>query len=174
MRARGHWMHFGRIRDSHKGKIPNEDLVLSQTRIFGPPPPLPPLSDRFCKKSEKIRIDSEWPETARNRKKNFCPLVTPPRKKLRKIFKNFFENFLKVVQNHLKREKNSKIFFSFFFSYTEKKLRKIFKFFFWKFFESCSESSETWKKLKKKFFIFSLFWVRLGESTPKALGILNH
>ena len=81
--------------------------VKSQTRIFGPPP----LSDRFCKKSEKIRIDSEWPETARNRKKNFCPLVTPPRKKLRKIFKNFFENFLKVVQNHLKREKNLKFFF---------------------------------------------------------------
>ena len=47
--------------------------VLSQTRIFGPPPPLPPLSDRFCKKSEKIRIDSEWPETARNRKKKFAP-----------------------------------------------------------------------------------------------------
>ena len=39
------------------GFIANED--------FGPPP----LSDRFCKKSEKIRIDSEWPETARNRKK---------------------------------------------------------------------------------------------------------
>ena len=59
------------------GFIANED--------FWSPPPLPPLSDRFCKKSEKIRIDSEWPETARNQKKNFCPLVTP-QKKLRKIF----------------------------------------------------------------------------------------
>ena len=49
-----------------------------------------------------------------------------------------------------------------------------FDFFFQKFFESCSESSETWKKLKKKIFVFSLFWVRLGESTPKVLGILNH
>ena len=93
-------------------------------------PPAPPYRIDFTKNRKKIRIDSEWPETARNRKKNFCPLVTPPRKKLRKIFKNFFENFLKVVQNHLKREKNSKFFFSFFFSYTEKKLRKIFKFFF--------------------------------------------
>ena len=78
--------------------------VLSQTRILAPP-----LSDRFCKKSEKIRIDSEWPETARNRKKKICPLVTP------RPNKNFFENFLKVVQNHLKREKNSKIFFLHFF-----------------------------------------------------------
>ena len=43
-------------------------LVKSQARIFGPPP-----SDQFCKKSEKFRIDSEWPETARNRKKNISP-----------------------------------------------------------------------------------------------------
>ena len=49
--------------------------VLSQTRILAPP-----LSDRFCKKSEKIRIDSEWPETARNRKKKFAPWW-PPQKK---------------------------------------------------------------------------------------------
>ena len=54
-------------------------LVKSQARIFAPP-----LSDQFCKKSEKFRIDSEWPETARNRKKNFCPLVTPPEKNLEK------------------------------------------------------------------------------------------
>ena len=175
MRARGHWMHFGRICDSHKGKIPNEDLVLSQTRIFGPPPPLPPPIGSILQKIGKNqnRLRMAW--NGEKSKKKILPLGDPPpRKKLRKIFKNFFENFLKVVQNHLKREKNSKNFFSFFFSYTEKKLRKIFKFFFWKFFESCSESSETWKKLKKKFFIFSLFWVRLGESTPKALGILNH
>ena len=98
--------------------------VLSQTRIFGPPRP-PPYRIDFTKNRKKIRIDSEWPETARNRKKKFCPLVTPPEKKLRKIFKTFFENFLKVVQNHLKREKNS-IFFSIFFSYNRKKLRKIF------------------------------------------------
>ena len=51
---------------------------------------VPPLSDRFCKKSEKIRIDSEWPETARNRKKILPLGDPPPRKKLRKIFKIFF------------------------------------------------------------------------------------
>ena len=84
-------------------------LVKSQARIFAPP-----LSDQFCKKSEKFRIDSEWPETARNRKKKFAPWW-PPQKK------TYFENFLKVVQNHLKREKNSKNFFSFFFQLYRKK-----------------------------------------------------
>ena len=77
------------------GFIANED--------FWSPPAPPPLSDRFCKKSEKIRIDSEWPETARNRKKNFCPLVTPPKKKFSKFV---LKNFMKVVQNHLKRREN--------------------------------------------------------------------
>ena len=72
---------------SYFGFIANED--------FWSPPPLPPLSDRFCKKSEKIRIDSEWPETARNRKKKFCPLVTPPPKKTLKNFQIFF---LKIFQ----------------------------------------------------------------------------
>ena len=85
--------------------------VLSQTRIFGPPRP-PPYRIDFTKNRKKIRIDSEWPETARNRKKNFAPWWPPPRKKLKKLKKNF-----------------------------------------WKFFESCSESSETWKKLDF-FFIF--------------------
>ena len=91
--------------------------VKSQTRIFGPPPPLPPLTDWFCNKSEKnqckfgihefwvnsgytnfgppppsflqkFRIDSEWPKTARNRIKIFCPLVTPPLDRARR------QNFL--------------------------------------------------------------------------------
>ena len=54
------------------GKISKED--------FWSPPAPPPLSDRFCKKSEKIRIDSEWPNSARNRKKKL-PLGDPPQKK---------------------------------------------------------------------------------------------
>ena len=109
------------------------------------------------KKSEKIRINSEWPETARNRKKKICPLVTPPRKKLRKIFKNFFENFLKVVQNHLKREKNSKIFFSFFFSYTEKNLEKFSNFFFENFSKVVQNHLKREKNSKKKFSFFPYF-----------------
>ena len=78
--------------------------VLSQTRILAPP-----LSDRFCKKSEKIRIDSEWPNSARNRKKNFCPLVTPPRKKLRKIFKIFFQKFFESCSESSKTSRKLKI-----------------------------------------------------------------
>ena len=53
--------------------------VLSQTRIFGPPRP-PPYRIDFTKNRKKIRIDSEWPETARNRKKNFAPWWPPPKK----------------------------------------------------------------------------------------------
>ena len=34
---------------------------------------------------EKFWIDTEWLETARNRRKKICHLVTPTRKKLRKI-----------------------------------------------------------------------------------------
>ena len=74
-------------------------------RIFGPPRLLPPPIGSIFQKSEKnqnrlrmalngkklkkkiapwgpppqkIRIDSEWPETVRNQKKKICPLVTPP------------------------------------------------------------------------------------------------
>ena len=43
------------------GFIANED--------FGPPP----YRIDFTKNRKKIRIDSEWPETARNRKKKFAP-----------------------------------------------------------------------------------------------------
>ena len=122
------------------GFIANED--------FGPPP----LSDRFCKKSEKIRIDSEWPETARNRKKNFCPLVTPP---LKKLFLKIFWKLFRIIWN-VKKTRN---FFFNFFSYSRKNLKKFSKF-FWKFFESCSESSETWKKLN--FFLYFFPYFGLG------------
>ena len=103
--------------------------VLSQTRIFGPPrpPPIGSILQKIGKNQNRLRM--AW--NGEKSKKKFCPLVTPPRKKLRKIFKNFFENFLKVVQNHLKREKNSKFFFPYFSVITEKNLEKFFKFFFW-------------------------------------------
>ena len=107
------------------GFIANED--------FGPPP----LSDRFCKKSEKIRISSEWPETARNRKK-IAPWWPPPRKKLRK------------------REKNSKIFFFIFFSYNRKKLKK-FWIFFLKIFRKLFRIIRNVKKTRKIIFHFKNF-----------------
>ena len=56
------------------GKIANEDF-------WSPPrPPPPPYRIDFAKNRDKIRIYSEWPNSARNRKKKFCPLVTPPKK----------------------------------------------------------------------------------------------
>ena len=129
---------------------PNKKFqVKFQKRIFGPPCPSPPIGLIL----QKIRSNSEWPETMRNWKKNFAPWW-PPQKKIQFFFKFFF----KVVQNHLKRQENWKSQKNFFFSYDQKKLRKIFKKkFFQKFFESCSESSETWKKLKKKISLFSLY-----------------
>ena len=45
-------------KNSELGKI-------KQMRIFGPPHLSPSLSNQFCKKSEKFRINSEWSETAR-------------------------------------------------------------------------------------------------------------
>ena len=79
----------------------------------------PPYRIDFAKNRKKSESTQNGLKRREIEKKN-CPLVTPPRKKLRKIFKNFFENFLKVVQNHLKREKNSNFFFSFFSVITEK------------------------------------------------------
>ena len=129
------------------GKIANED--------FWSPPPIGSILQKI---GGKIRIDSEWPNSARNRKKNFCPLVTPPRKKLRKIFKIFFQKFFESCSESSETSRKLKISKKNFFSYDQKKLRKIFKKkIFQKFFESCSESSETWKKLKKKFSLFSLY-----------------
>ena len=98
-------------------------------RGFWPPPPIGSILQKIGKNQNRLRM--AW--NGEKSKKKFCPLVTPPRKKLRKLKKKF-----------------------------------------WKFFESCSESSETWKNSIFFFIFFPLFWVRLGESTPKALGILNH
>ena len=90
--------------------------ALHMTRLI-PCLPLPP--------PEKFLIDSEWPETARNRRKKNCHLVTPTRKKLRKISiitENFFFeifNFLDVSDDSEQLSKNFwkkilKIFLSFF------------------------------------------------------------
>ena len=82
--------------------------VLSQTRILPPPP----YRIDFAKNRKKSESTQNGLKRREIEKKKFCPFVTP-RKKLQKIFKNFFENFLKVVQNHLKREKlEGQIFFS--------------------------------------------------------------
>ena len=104
--------------------------VLSQTRIFGPPrpPPIGSILQKIGKKSESTQNGLKRREI----EKKILPLGDPPpRKKLKKLKKKIFENFLKVVQNHLKREKNSKFFFPYFSVITEKNLEKFFKFFFW-------------------------------------------
>ena len=143
-------------------------LVKSQARIFAPPAPPPPLSDQFCKKSEKFRIDSEWPETARNRKKNFAPWW-PTMKKTWKNFQNFFWKYFESCSESSETSRKLKISKKFFFQLWPKKLRKIFKKkIFQKFFESCSESSETWKKLKKKNFTF--FPLPISDLTVTELG----
>ena len=63
---------------------------------------------------------------------------------------------MKVVQNHLKREKNSKFFFPYFSVITEKNLEKFFKFFFemknyFSSFFHVSDNSEQLSKNSKNF-----------------------
>ena len=126
------------------GFIANED--------FWPPPrpSPPPYRIDFAKIRKKSESTQNGIIRQEIEKKFFAPWWPPPEK-----------NFLKVVHNHLKRRENWKSRKNFFFSYDQKKLRKIFKKkIFQKFFESCSESSETWKKLKKKFSLFSLYQSR--------------
>ena len=115
----------------------NEDSlplwVKSQTRIFVPSPPLPPYRIDFAKNRKKSESTQNG-LIQQEIEKKILPLgdPPPPKKKLRKIFKifescsessetsrklkiskkKFFsydqKNYLKVVQNHLKHEKNSK------------------------------------------------------------------
>ena len=88
---------FGQALFIHiSGKIANEDF-------WSPPRPSPPLSDRFCKKSEKIRINSEWPNSLRNRKKKNLPLGGPPKKTL-KNFQNFFSKILVCNKTGMKKK----------------------------------------------------------------------
>ena len=63
---------------------------------------------------------------------------------------------MKVVQNHLKREKNSKFFFPYFSVITEKNFEKFFKFFFemknyFSSFFHVSDNSEQLSKNSKNF-----------------------
>ena len=59
---------------------------------FGPPRPTSPPPPSFL---QKIRIDSEWPKTARNRIKIFCPLVTPPLDRARR--RNFLLGLVRLA-----------------------------------------------------------------------------
>ena len=135
--------------------------------------PLPPLK-WFCKNYVKFRIDSEWPETARNRN-FFLPLCDPPPEKnfekFSKIFLKIFWKLFRIIWN-VKKTRN--FFFHFFSVIPKKNLEKFSNFFFENFSKVVQNHLKREKNSKKKFFIFSLFWVRLGESTPKVLGILNH
>ena len=136
-------------RSSHKLPPPYEaafkSLVKSQTRFLVPPAP-PPLSDQFCKKSEKngfianenfwsppllpppigsilqkigkIRMDLEWLKRREIEKKN-CPLMTPrppPNKKFQKFFGCFLESS--------ETRKNS----TFFFIFSSKIIKKMINF----------------------------------------------
>ena len=51
--------------DLAKNRKNSELGKIKQMRIFGPPHLSPSLSNQFCKKLEKFRINSEWSETAR-------------------------------------------------------------------------------------------------------------
>ena len=132
------------------------------------PCPSPPYRIDFAKNRKK----SESTQNGLKRReieKKIAPWWLPPRKKLRKIFKNFFENFLKVVQNHLNREKNAKNFWNFFSVITKKNLEKFSIFFlkwkiFFEFFSCFRWFWTTFKKfLKKNFWNFFKFFLVITE-----------
>ena len=128
------------------GKIVNED--------FWPPRPSP-YRINFAKNRKK----SESTQNGLKRReieKKILPLGDPPpRKNLEKFSKNFFENFLKVVENHLKREKKNSIYSVI----TEKNLEKFSNF----FFENFSKVVQNHLKREKKLIFFIFFSYNLKK-----------